>query len=569
MLRLESLIALLTIATHVVLLYGRGAGRSSVLVAFALGVGAVAAWFLAPRTGALPAGAHRALPAALAALSLVNVSAATRGAATARGLLVLDAIALAAALLVMGSYLRAVLRTSGGPSAALTALAGVLLLGCAHLVLERMPGARMGYHIATLNKGVIAHPDFDHWFRPGSHVRTFFATNPSGYYDAPAPMRRQWRLNVHNNRDSASLVYSAPSTLRVDIRAAGSGLTWGIQLNEGSLALHADTTYRLAFSARASRPRSIGVGAAEFHPPWEWLGIFRTIPLDTGWTQFDDTLRVFRDDGNARLHFDLGADAASVEIRDVRLTVAGSGAEVIPELLPYSITSRFDRQGCRGPERGHAPSPPVRRLLILGDSYALGYGVREAEMLGAQLEALLNAEKSNPNSATRGPRYEVRTCAVPGWGALQERRFYEASAERLASDLVLLVPTWNDGHAASDERLPDTDSLDSSTSVESLDAFGQEVRRLDAAVRSRKGRLAVVLFRNTPSPSWTPLVEYATTALRSSGVPVIDLGPSLLDSTDWRAHVLYPDGDWHPNALAHRIGARALATALRARGLTP
>jgi hypothetical protein len=73
--------------------------------------------------------------------------------------------------------------------------------------------------------------------------------------------------------------------------------------------------------------------------------------------------------------------------------------------IPVDINAH----GLRGPETMREKPPEMVRILNLGDSVAMGWGVAEEDTYGRRLEALLNAQ------AAIGQRYEVINAGVPGW----------------------------------------------------------------------------------------------------------------------------------------------------------
>lgn len=69
----------------------------------------------------------------------------------------------------------------------------------------------------------------------------------------------------------------------------------------------------------------------------------------------------------------------------------------------------------------------VRRVLVLGDSFVFGVGLKNEERFSDMLQRML------PDDV------QVINCGVPGWGTDQEMLFYETSLRRLKPDLVLLT----------------------------------------------------------------------------------------------------------------------------------
>src|SRR5690606_25592607 len=75
----------------------------------------------------------------------------------------------------------------------------------------------------------------------------------------------------------------------------------------------------------------------------------------------------------------------------------------------------------------------VRRVLVLGNSWALGAGVHEEDTFSARLESLLN------EAGTAAVRYEVINCGVDGYDVRKARQFYELMASRYGASVVLLL----------------------------------------------------------------------------------------------------------------------------------
>jgi lysophospholipase L1-like esterase len=99
--------------------------------------------------------------------------------------------------------------------------------------------------------------------------------------------------------------------------------------------------------------------------------------------------------------------------------------------IPVDINSH----GLRGPETAFTKPPGTFRVLNLGDSVAMGWGVREDETYGRRLEQMLNKQ------GTGGPRYEVINAGVPGWNQANELAYLQAIGLKYKPDLVLVDVT--------------------------------------------------------------------------------------------------------------------------------
>jgi hypothetical protein len=103
--------------------------------------------------------------------------------------------------------------------------------------------------------------------------------------------------------------------------------------------------------------------------------------------------------------------------------------------IPVEINSH----GLRGSETSYEKLPNTFRILNLGDSVAMGWGVREEDIYGRRLEQLLNEQ----GGADR--RYEVINAGVPGWNLENALAYLRAEGLKYEPDLVLLDLTiFND-----------------------------------------------------------------------------------------------------------------------------
>src|ERR1041385_7246326 len=103
--------------------------------------------------------------------------------------------------------------------------------------------------------------------------------------------------------------------------------------------------------------------------------------------------------------------------------------------IPVDINSH----GLRSPETTYEKTPGIFRILNLGDSVAMGWGTREEDTYGRQLEKLLNGQ----GGAQR--RYEVINAGVPGWNLENELAYLQAEGLKYQPDLILLdLTTAND-----------------------------------------------------------------------------------------------------------------------------
>ena len=212
----------------------------------------------------------------------------------------------------------------------------------------------------------------------------------------------------------------------------------------------------------------------------------------------------------------------------------------------------YNRDGLRDREHALAASPGVRRVMILGDSVTLGYGLRPEQAFPQVLQDLLDA---------RGRRAEVFNVAFSGWSTRQERIAYERIGRRYRPDDVVVAICLNDIpeihnnlarpprvlqalHARSAlvrrlvgarrREIHDVEELFTAPGSPSVrDAFTRffaELRRLRAEVEADGGRLglAVLPFRMQLGRADQASVQAEIAAFGAAErIPVLDLLPVL------------------------------------------
>jgi lysophospholipase L1-like esterase len=159
----------------------------------------------------------------------------------------------------------------------------------------------------------------------------------------------------------------------------------------------------------------------------------------------------------------------------------------------FSVAVAVNALGMRGPERAPAKPPDAARILLLGDSFAFGWGVEQEETFAARLERLLT-ERVGP--------VEVWSAAVPGWTTDQQYLYLRAQGWAFAPDLVLLAAGENDLAELAFNRLT-LDERRLPVRVEPL------WRMIDATGRMRylgRGQLALP---RTPWPGETWLQDHS------------------------------------------------------------
>ncbi len=299
------------------------------------------------------------------------------------------------------------------------------------------------------------------------------------------------------------------------------------------------------------------------------------------------------------------AGSFDVDLADesVRRRYAAEGVRGLERAaeFPHALEFRYNSRGFR--DREFPPRRPgVRRLVVVGDSFTEGQGAREPDTYVRRLDVLLNADAPGT--------WEVLNL---GWRALDFPRLRETfgGALELDPDVVLFGMVLNDGErsAAFDRQWPvlndwimvrrppeapsllrprlvsfvrdrvETHRIARDTTRWYRDMYGpanaegwqrtREDLRLMRQAADRRGvpmivalwPLLVDLERDYP---FVDVHEKIARVCDRSAIPFADLLPVLRGRPT--ASLWAHPADWHPNALAHRLVAEALAPRLRAAG---
>ena len=97
-----------------------------------------------------------------------------------------------------------------------------------------------------------------------------------------------------------------------------------------------------------------------------------------------------------------------------------------------SITVDINSHGLRGPETTYEKPSGTYRILNLGDSVVMGWGVRMEDTYGQQLVSLLNEKGSDDL------RFEVINAGVPGWNLENALAYLQVEGLQYEPDLILL-----------------------------------------------------------------------------------------------------------------------------------
>jgi lysophospholipase L1-like esterase len=106
------------------------------------------------------------------------------------------------------------------------------------------------------------------------------------------------------------------------------------------------------------------------------------------------------------------------------------GQESLFETKQFHINVRINQEGLRDREHVYERTNNTSRILVLGDSFAWGYGVEEDQRFTRQLETTLGVEVIN--------------AGVSGYSTDQELIWYRKEGIKYDVDLVILVFSGND-----------------------------------------------------------------------------------------------------------------------------
>ncbi|MFB3788894.1 MAG: SGNH/GDSL hydrolase family protein [bacterium] len=102
----------------------------------------------------------------------------------------------------------------------------------------------------------------------------------------------------------------------------------------------------------------------------------------------------------------------------------------------YGAPVAINAQGLRDQEYPFEKSSNQKRILVLGDSVAFGYGVSAQDTFAKQWEIILRSDS--------GASWQIINAGVPGYTTVQEVRWFEVEGLRYHPDAVILTYVMND-----------------------------------------------------------------------------------------------------------------------------
>jgi hypothetical protein len=304
---------------------------------------------------------------------------------------------------------------------------------------------------------------------------------------------------------------------------------------------------------------------------------------------------------NPRGYFDI--DLRRPEIRRGYDGLGVVGVDEVATRAPFAVEFRYNTWFFR--ERELAPKAPgIIRVVLLGDSFTEGQGVKESDTTARRLEALLNAsggrrwevlncarrgadfpslhkmfEKVLPldpdvvvhamvlNDPERSKELEAKRGPLDDW-ILDRRRLLAGQASghpsplrpRLADFVGDRVQAWRVGRETTRWYL----DLYGPANQEGWARTQDDMRDMDRRLRERGGRFLVAswpLLVDLDAYPFTSADETIARFCAGAGIPRVDLRLALQGHPAESLWV-HPV-DHHPNEIAHRLAAEALVGPIR------
>jgi lysophospholipase L1-like esterase len=305
---------------------------------------------------------------------------------------------------------------------------------------------------------------------------------------------------------------------------------------------------------------------------------------------------------NPRGYFDI--DLRTAAARERYFSLARRRFDAIAARAPWAVEFKYNAQGFRG-EDFPPKAPGRRRVVVLGDSFTEGQGVKEPDtyvrVLQRRLEAgggsweVLNGGRRATdfpelfgvfeetlalepdvlvyamvlNDGDRSREFQARQTYVNDW-ILDRGRMLIGEPERrlgpLDSRLFTLLrdraDDWRIGHATARWYR----EMYTEANAAGWQRTQERLLEMDRRLRARGDRLLVAQWPLLVGLQGRyPFAETTATIsafLDRSGIPRHDLLPALAGRPEESLWV-HPV-DRHPNELAHRLAAESLAPAVRA-----
>lgn len=299
---------------------------------------------------------------------------------------------------------------------------------------------------------------------------------------------------------------------------------------------------------------------------------------------------------NPRGYFDI--DLRDGTTRERYRWMAPHRLDAVARRAPFAVEFTYNALRFRDVELAPRPAG-VRRVMVLGDSFTEGQGVKEADTYPRRLEALLNAsgtgrwevrncarratdfpdlygafEEILPfqpdvvvygmvlNDADRSSEFQARQTYVNDW-ILDRGRILEgdgpATLRMADSRLAALVTDRVESYRTSRATLRWYREMYAGPNREGWERTQEYLRAMNRRTRAAGGRFLVASWPLLVSLDRYPFADVHETIARfclAAGIPRHDLLPVLQGrpTTSLWVHPV----DMHPNEVAHRLAAESL-----------
>jgi hypothetical protein len=303
---------------------------------------------------------------------------------------------------------------------------------------------------------------------------------------------------------------------------------------------------------------------------------------------------------NPRGYFDL--DLRDEATRDKFRWMAPVRIDAVARRAPWAVEFRYNSLRFRDVEIGPKP-PGVKRVLVLGDSFTEGQGVKEPDTYPRRLEALLNGAGAGRwevrncgrratdfpelyaafeeilafepdvivygmvlNDADRSAEFQARQTYVNDW-ILDRGRILEGGAaaglQPMDSRLFAMVHDRLEGYRTSQATLRWYRDMYGEPNRAGWERTQQYLREMNRRTRATGARFLVAAWPLLVSLDRYPFTDVHETIARfcvEAGIPRHDLLP-VLRGRPTESLWVHPV-DMHPNEIAHRLAAESLAVAV-------
>ena len=296
-------------------------------------------------------------------------------------------------------------------------------------------------------------------------------------------------------------------------------------------------------------------------------------------------VRAFADDGK---QFDLEMWKYAVDVKGISSDPL-IGHNHRPNRHAFLMGAQFDTnaKGLRDREFSYEKPPGKLRILMLGDSFTVGWGAKFDETFPKRIERIY---------ADRGIEADVINTGVGNYNTIQEVEYYLTEGYKYNPDIVVLNFTFNDAEPVPVSHPPPTilrmcyscifvtgtvDSVLREIFVKKdwadyyLGLYGDDgqakgwldakayIAKLAAFTKAHGTKL---LIANLPELhdvqhySLQKIADLVHEAADQNGVPFVDLLPYVQGVPSPELWVTRPDP--HPNGLAHKLFAQGIFEAL-------